>query len=187
MGNEPTKYDSGTAIVSVKHPSGEIHDIELDASTPPAEFHTALLNSGYMHEPSAEQALENSSSFKQSANEALTQMRGAETQHRIGRGQSGEAGFTVDSQGRPSKVTFSPDPTTRDNHGEMVQTIPSGGIGALHTHDAYHEAAPSPADIEAAKKAKKTIWVVSRSGLSSIDPSGAVSRVYSVDDLTKKH
>jgi hypothetical protein len=46
---------------------------------------------------------------------------------------------------------------------------------------------PSKNDIEAAKQTKKNVWVVSQSGLWSVDPSGNVANVYSDPDWMKKN
>jgi hypothetical protein len=60
--------------------------------------------------------------------------------------------------------------------------------GTVHTHPSTggFSDKPSKNDIEAAKQTKKNVWVVSQSGLWSVDANGAVTNVFSDPDRMKK-
>lgn len=157
----------------------EAHQLQVPMETPVADLHSALIASGY-HGPNEEGALENSEVFKKAASSLYAN---AQSNERMQRGGS-EYGKTVSKTGAPGKMEEMKD---LPDKGHLVQEIKSSDIGAMHTHDKWHQPDPSTGDVAAAKKAHKTIWVVSREGLYAVDPGGQITRLYnSADDLANK-
>jgi proteasome lid subunit RPN8/RPN11 len=64
----------------------------------------------------------------------------------------------------------------------MEIRVPKDAIGSAHTHPNDRQDDPSPADIQAAKKTNKWVWVVSRDGLYSVSPKGDVQHIYKSSD-----
>jgi hypothetical protein len=91
-------------------------------------------------------------------------------------GKGEEAGFVIPRVGNMGKMTYQPN--QEDNKAGMRQDIPLDALGALHTHDKYHVATPSPADQAAARASKKTIYVEGRNGLYSVDPMGQIMQAF---------
>jgi hypothetical protein len=178
------KHDSGHAIVPVAHPNGEIHAIAVPpeiVSSPEglADLHSALGDAAYHHEPTRETAIEFSPQFRKSAATAMTKMQMGEARRFFDQGSelTGEAGFEVRGDGTMGPLEYRQD-DPKDGKGGLTQKIASTDLGALHTHDKFHEAEPSSGDREAAKNAHATIWVASRNGLYSVDPAGQVTQVF---------
>jgi len=178
------KYDSGHVIVPVLHPdSGEVHNIAVPPDIPVADLHSALLD-GYAHpEPSREGAVELSPAFRKAAAAASQMAQMGEIKRSQNGGairNTGEAGFAARRDGSVSPVVFSPD--QESSKGTISQEVSSGDLGIFHTHDRYHQSDPSEADKNAAKKAHTTVWVASKDGLYSVDPSGQVTKVFTNPD-----
>jgi hypothetical protein len=167
-------------IIPVFHAGDEeIHRVQVPMDTPIADLHTALFGSGY-HGPTADDALENSEAFKKAAASLYANMQSNE---RMQRGGS-EYGKVIDKTGKAGPLEEMKDLPTK---GHLIQEIHKSDMGAIHTHDKWHQPDPSEADKEAAQKAHTTIWVVSRDGLYAVDPEGKVTRLYnSPDDLANK-
>jgi hypothetical protein len=171
----PNKFDSGTAIIPVAHPNGELHDIEFPTDLPVSQLHDALSDSGYLHEPtqpSADNALENDPAFKKAASEAYSRsLANNNPNTRIAK----EWGFSVGAHGEIGPMVAMDDDAT---HGQLKINVRDDDIGAVHTHDFRHEATPSPRDIQSSREFKKTIYVASRAGLTAIAPDGTTTKVY---------
>jgi hypothetical protein len=179
---DPTRFDSGSphVVINVAHPdgNGRVDSIAVPADTPVPELHAALVNSDYhipSPQPTADGAVENSEDFKKTARDAWGSVLDGKAKE--------EAGWWTGSTGRSVSSGKTLDEPTR---GHMSVAAPPTAIGVGHTHDNAHQEDPSQDDIDAAKKAKKTIWVVSRSGLYSVDPSGNVSHLYQNSDWMNK-
>jgi hypothetical protein len=178
-------YSSAYSVIPILHSdSGQIHDVAVPTDMELGDLHNILLNSGYHAtetKPTAEGAVENSDAFKQSATKASLMATTAENRVRSGHGEGGEAGFTVQRSGTTSPVDFQSDASSVAS-GHIKQKIQPEDLGALHTHDYRHSATPSVDDVEAARKAHRVIWVTSRAGLFSVDPSGKVEQIFSKAD-----
>jgi hypothetical protein len=184
MANE-RDFSGAYSVVPILHKdSGEVHDVAVPADLTLGDLHGILLNSGYHGaetKPTAEGAVENSDAFRRNAKKAVTQsVMGV-----VDKGKGGEAGFTVQRSGTTSPVEWQPDEDPTSS-GHIKQKIESEDLGALHTHDYRHSATPSADDIEAAQKAHRVIWVTSRAGLFSVDPSGKVEQIFSKPDWYKQ-
>jgi hypothetical protein len=60
-------------------------------------------------------------------------------------------------------------------------------MASVHSHNPFHQDTPSPQDLDAAKKSKTTVYVVSRSGLWAVAPDGTVSKPYDYpEDIRNK-
>ena len=169
-------------VVPVLHSdSGEIHDLAVPADMELNDLHGALLGSGYHAtetKPTAEGAVENSDDFRYAAKKASEQSSLGES----GRGgREVEAGFVVPKQGKIGKVSAELNSSAYKS-GHIHQTLSSDDLGALHTHDKFHNATPSDDDIATAKMAHRTIWVTSRAGLFGVDPGGQVTQIFSKAD-----
>lgn len=171
-------YDSGKVSVSVLHPNGELHNLEVPEDMPAADFHSAIVDE-YAHpmfdqkQPTAEGALENSSDFKDTLNRAWMEA-GIGQQHK-------EGAALIQNNGKSIPL---PTNAGYDNKIPISQNT----IATLHTHPNISSGKPSSADVSAAQKTGKTFYVLSKDGLYSIDPKGSVTRVYDsvADALDKK-
>jgi hypothetical protein len=182
----PNKIDFGHAIVPVLHHSGEVHDIAVPEDTSLEDLHSSLIDSDYhlpipaAQQPTAEGSIEHSPEFKNTAKDAWVMGE-------LGR-KSGEAGTYLDSKGNPGKLAWHDSP--RGERASVKITEPADAMGSIHTHPNDRTDKPSTDDIEIAKRVHKTIFVVSRSGLWSVDPGGAVSHVFQdpgwMDEKKKK-
>lgn len=128
-------------------------------------------------QPSLQDAVEFTPQFRASAKRAIEMARLEEARRRHGVNAGGEAGFAVNQAGAPGPVAFSTD--GNEAHGSMQQTIFPSDLGALHTHDAFHQADPSGMDRQAAQKAHTTLWIASHDGLYGVDPAGQVTHLFS--------
>jgi hypothetical protein len=177
MVNE-NKFDSGTphVVVPVLHNSGDIHDIAVPEDTPLADLHSALAKDysrpaieGQEKQPTAEGAVENSPLFRATARKAWDESVS-------GMDPTTESAFEVDKTGGTGPIR-----TQRTPKGAIPRDtvdVEPDSLGAVHTHPNGFTHGPSDNDIAAAKKAHKTIWVVSSGGLYSIDPGGSVEHIY---------
>jgi hypothetical protein len=116
-------------------------------------------------QPTESGAVENSYDFRSAAQQAW-KASGSGTQNR-------EAGFVTYKE--PLHMS---DQVPANPGSEMEIRMPKNALGSAHTHAIDRQSDPSPADVEAAKKSGKWIWVVSRAGLYSISPKGAVEHIY---------
>jgi hypothetical protein len=167
------KFDSDHVVVPVAHPSGELHNIAVPEDTNIQEFHSSLLASDYHlltpeTQPTAEGSIEHSAEFKNTAKNAWVMGE-------LGR-KSGEAGTYLDSKGAPGKLNWHDSP--RGENANVKITEPVDAMGSIHTHPNDRTDKPSADDIAIAKRVHKTIFVVSRSGLWSVDPSGDTTQVF---------
>lgn len=164
------KSDSGHVIVPVAHPSGEVHDIAVPASLPLSDLHEALSSYYKGSQPTVEGSVEHSDAFRNAGYEAQGAQLGSKTK---------EAGFTVGRDGSMGKTTTH-DAGASETIANMDQTVDSSMLGAAHTHpsQAFQTGQPSPRDIKAAKTSRKTIWTSGYDGLWSVDPQGAVLKIY---------
>lgn len=170
-------FDSGHVVLPIYHAaSGEVHDIAVPHDIPIADLHDAL--SDYYHdEPTAQGAVENSPAFRQQAKAAWDKANG-------GINPNVEAGFDVGRTGQMGPIQ-----TNWTAKGSLPTdriTINSNSLGAVHTHPDKFSSEPSQPDRDAAIKAHKTVWLVSRDGLYSIDPAGKVQKVFDKSDWMKK-
>jgi len=169
----PDKFDSGHVVLPVVHPDG-LHDIAVPKDTMLDDLHSSLMDSDYHlsipapKSPTAEGSIEHSESFRKTAFDAW-QMAD------LGR-KSGEAGTYLDAGGKPGKLAWNDSP--RGERGSVKITEPTDAMGSIHTHPNDRIDKPSDDDREIAKRVKKTIFVVSRSGLWSVDPIGVVTQVF---------
>jgi hypothetical protein len=179
MPEETNKFDSGHAIVPVKHPSGSVDQIAVPTGTSMEDFYGALSDAGYLHDfptaqPSADDVLEKSPKFKEAALSAMLKTNAQSAQNS---GVGLEAGFTVGNNGQPSAITTQRD-VSDESRGHMRQYVGPKDFGALHTHDVRHSDTPSTDDQKAARETKKRVFVSSKSGLYEIDAQGGVTHVY---------
>jgi proteasome lid subunit RPN8/RPN11 len=174
MANET--YPLKHVVVPVLHPSGNVDQIAVPENTPVADLHDAL--SDYYHEqPSASSAVENSDSFKQAAQEAWKRTA-------YGQNPLVESGFAVDKNGQ--SVMAHTETSPKGAVPSETLKYPPGAVGVLHTHPDSTSPRPSQNDIDAAKRVNKTVWVASKRGLFSVNPTnGEVTQVYNDPDWMK--
>lgn len=96
-----------------------------------------------------------------------------------------EAGFSINNNGRPSKVQLSLF-STSNAATHLVIASDSSALGTLHVHNRFGESTPSAEDIESAKFLRKTVFVESRTGLYSVNPNGQVFHVFPEQDWFSK-
>jgi hypothetical protein len=172
-------YDSGHVVIPVLNPSGDIHNIAVPEDTSMADLHDSLVDSGYAHpaldqqlgqqQPTKDGAIEYSPAFKKLA---------ANMWDRSGRGvQQTEVGTYIDKSGNAGNVTEHP--TGSDPNANVKVNVPNDAVGVIHTHPNHSGDRPSPADVQAAKDNKKTVYVTSRTGLWATDPSGKITQIFS--------
>jgi hypothetical protein len=170
----PDKFDSGHVVIPVLHPSGDVHEISAHEDTTLDDLHTSLVNDyapmpvKQPAQPTAEGSIEHSEPFRKTAFDAW-QMAD------LGR-KSGEAGTSFDSKGNPGKLAWNDSP--RGERASVKITEPEDAMGSIHTHPNDRIDKPSDDDREIARRVHKTVFVVSRSGLWSVDPAGAVTQVF---------
>jgi hypothetical protein len=153
-----------------------VHDVEVPTNLKMSDLHDALLDSDYhTPQPTADGAVENSPTFKKAASDLYARTT---ANKETGVNQGREWGYVVGSNGEIGKtISGYNDPNSLNGH--LHFEVGKNDMGTVHTHDMYHQSDPSTDDIDAAKKAKKTIWVVSRDGIWAVDPGGSKTRVYS--------
>jgi hypothetical protein len=124
---------------------------------------------------SSDDCIENSPDFKKAARNAWS----ITTRAGIAEHRPVEAGFTVDSEGKPSEVSQNDEPA-KGAAGSLKQNFDSGTKEAFHTHPNFGNAGqePSSGDIDVAKKTKRQIMVSSSKGLFEVDAQGNVSKVF---------
>jgi hypothetical protein len=176
MANE-NKFDSGVGHVVLPVRVGdETHHIAVPPDTELHDLHSALLDHVGVNpselpqkQPTADGAVENSPLFRTTARKAWDESVS-------GMDPTTEAAFEVDKTGATGLIR-----TERSPKGSIpkdrVEADPDS-LGVVHTHPNAFTHGPSDNDIAAAKKAHKTIWVVSSGGLYSVDPGGNVEHVY---------
>ena len=170
----PDKYDSGKPrVIDVLHPSGDVHSIAVPPDLPLSDLHAALTENyqiGNPGQPAREGSLEYSPAFRDAANKAY----GASARGMTRR----EAGFSVDQNGRPGPQTVH-DSKPGEGFSDTITYYPND-LATLHTHPNVGGASqqPSQNDINEAKKARKTFYVVGADGLYAVDPGGVVSQVF---------
>lgn len=177
MPNDP-KHDSGTAVVPVAHPNGEIHQVEFPADLSIADAHSALMASGYQMpaQPTSAGAIENQQSFKDNARKLW---------NLVGNGKDrAEAGNFVSRTGDYSEPQR--EANLDSGKGQIVfSNPPKDALGVIHTHP--RTGGPSDTDIQSAKNHRMTVYVIDADGLHAVDPGGQVTTVFhSVGDATKE-
>jgi hypothetical protein len=177
-------YDSGHVVIPVLHPDGDVHNIAVPADTPLPDLHAALADyqlpdlGQQSSQPTAAGAVENSPAFKQRAQQAWdAAARGVRPDV--------ESGFEVGRTGNagPIQTQITPRGSTPQ---DKIQLRSPNSLGVVHTHPNSNSPFPSPGDIAAAKAAHKTVWLTSKYGLFSVDPSGKVTNIFKSDDWMKK-
>jgi len=172
-------------VLPVVHPSGEVHNIAFPEGTPLQEVHSALLD-GYAHpQPTAEGAFENSPAFKQAARRAWNLIDNGKKH-----AESGEVFVPSSNKGvHGLSVGVYQD---ENGKGGVPFNPPADAPYLLHTHNNSLKGEPSPGDIENTKQWNqkrgmgRTMYMVSRNGLYSIDPKGAVTQVFKGTDWMDK-
>lgn len=168
--------DEKHVVVSVAHPVEGVHDIAIPENTPVSDLHDAL--SDYYHdEPTVQGAVENSDQFRQAALDAWK---------KTGYGQNPlvESGFAVDKGG--NAVMPHTEMSPKGAVPSETLKYPPGAVGVFHVHPDATSPRPSQNDIDAAKRVGKTVWVASKRGLFSVNPTnGEVTQVYSDPDWAK--
>jgi len=191
MANEsPNKFDSGHVVLNVYHPGEDaVHSIAVAADVSLPDLHDSLMGAGYDQHPALntpvagptkEGSLEYSDAFRGAARKAIGMATSDESRRKHGSNAGGEAGFEIRRDGSTGPVNFSAD--QESTRGSMSQAVSPNTLGIFHTHDSFHQGDPSGADVAAAKKAKTTVYVASRDGLYSVDPSGVRTRVFTNPD-----
>lgn len=175
-------FDSGhpTLPISIVHPSGDVHELNLPANTPVADLHNSL--SDYYHsEPTAAGALENSADFRNQARASWDAVN-------KGGNPYAESGFSVYNDGGASSLHTEIHPQTSGMPMQWKDKIAYGkdDLAIVHTHPNASSDKPSANDAEAAKKIKKPIYVTSRTGLWVVTPDGKVSQVFNKSDWMNK-
>jgi hypothetical protein len=183
MANE-NKYDSGHVVIPVVHPSEGIHNVSVPEDMSLSDLHSALLTDYALpafeaqeKQPRKEDSLEYSEDFRKAAQDAWDA---------AGSGmQPIEAGLAINNYGKAGRIT------THKHRGEKdpevsIETYPNT-MATLHTHTNYSSANPSQKDIAAAKKAHQTLYLVSKTGLHCVDPSGKVTTVFDNLDFMQKN
>jgi hypothetical protein len=179
MGNE-NKFDSGVGHVILPVRVGdETHSIAVPPDTDLGDLHSALLDHMGINpselpqkQPTKEGSLEYSEPFRQAA---------AKTWEAAGNGRmSREAGFALDKDWNAGPIQ-SHDRSAGDKNGSLAIKVEPDSMGTLHTHEDIGNDQPSETDIQAAKKSKTQMYVVSRTGLWSVDGrnGGKVTQVFS--------
>lgn len=178
---DPTPtFDSGHVIVPVKTVDGDVHNVAVPQDTSLQDFHSALsADPNYLHEfptsaPTAAGALENSDDFRNQSKAAWDAVN-------QGRNRFAESGFSVYNDGTASSLHTEIHPQTSGIAGPPHDTIHYGksDFAIQHSHPDATLDQPSRADIEAAKKIGKPVFVTSRSGLWEVRPSdGKVFHVF---------
>lgn len=163
------KFDSGHVVLPVAHPTGEVHDIAFPADTPLAEVHN-VLSDYHQPEPTKEGSMEHSAQFKSDAAKAW----GSAASGLLKR----EAAYSIGRDGKAGIMTTHDTPAGETPNVTM-QISPST-MATLHTHptDSRWSDKPSGNDIEVAKQSHRVVYVVSQSGLWSVDPAGKVEQVF---------
>jgi hypothetical protein len=175
---DPT-FDSGHAIIPVKHPDGNIDRIAVPTDTSLEELHGALSDAGYMHDfptpqPTAAGALENSDDFRNQSKAAWDAIH-------QGANANAESGFSVYKDGTGSSIHTEVHPQTSGMVAVPHDTIHYGkdDFAINHVHPNATSDKPSQNDQEAAKKIGKPIYVTSKTGLWMVRPSdGKILRVF---------
>lgn len=182
MANDYSGANAHVVLPIVHSGDSELHHVAVDPGVD-LSLHQSLLQSGYAPMPTAskqptkEGSLEYSPEFRKA---------GAELWSRSNMGQRpGEVGTYLDSTGKVGPYTFH----AQEPDGASVQvSVPKGAPYVAHTHPNYADSEPSPQDIAVPKAFKKTIFVVSSTGLHAIDPAGNVTTVFhNTDWPTSKH
>jgi len=176
---------NNSVVLPIVHPNGEVHNIAVPEDTPMEDFHSALVDSGYAHptieskqsQPKADNAVENSAAFREAARKAWEATTG-------GQDDTTEASFYVDKNGNPGPLTKQVSPAGGVDKVTIKTTADS--MGVVHTHPNQRIQGPSDADIANAKKFKKTMWVVTRSGLYAVDPGGKTTKVFDRSNWMKE-
>ena len=172
------KFDCGHAVIPVHVGNGQVDHIAFPIDTPIPELHSALLDHVQSKQPSRNNILENTQSFKDSSKAAWSGVASGLVPK--------EAGFNVDKYGRAGTIT---------EHSARNGEVPSVEMGVspqamaiVHTHPSVGGFSPRPSknDIEVAKQTKKTVYVVGAQGLFAVDPSGVVTNVFSDPEWMKK-
>ena len=169
----PDKFDSDHVVLPVVHPDG-LHDIAVPEDMNLEDLHSSLVNDyapmpvKKPAQPTAEGSIEHSAPFRSTARDAWQMGE-------LGR-KSGEAGTYLDSKGNPGKLAWNDSP--RGERASVKITEPTTAMAAIHTHPNDRIDKPSADDIGIAKRVHKTVFVVSRSGLWSVDPTGNVTQVF---------
>ena len=172
-------------VLPVVHPSGEVHDIAFPEGTPLQEVHSALLDQYAHPQPDAAGAFENSSAFKQAASRAWKLIDNGKKH-----AESGEVFVPSSNKGvHGLSVGVYPD---EGGKGGVPFNPPADSPYLLHTHNNSLQGDPSKGDIENTKKWNqkrgmgRTMYMVSRDGLYSIDGTGVVTKVFSGTDWMNK-
>jgi hypothetical protein len=162
----PTDDKGASAVLPVYHAnSGELHQIEVPLDTPVSDLHSALVGADY-HPPTAEGSVEFSPDFIQRAREAWKATND-------GRNPYAESGFSVREDGSAGPIHTEAHLSAPGMAGPPHEKISylSTDKEIAHVHpDGSSGPEPSAVDIEAAKKIKKPVLVVSRGGLYEVDP-----------------
>lgn len=165
--------------IPVLHPDGQIHQIEVDEKTHPADLHDLLQDYHFtgnlslaMTTPTWERQLEHSADFKDKAKEVIQS---------AGTGPNSEGLMTVDQAGKshlekPStEIRQRSDVPVSDEITAYLHTHPSAKTGASQT--------PSKMDVKTAKSLGKPLYLASEDGLYLVRPEdGSVVRIFSKKD-----
>ena len=194
-------YSGATHVVlPVVHPNGEVHHVAVHEDTPLDELHESLVKSGYaadaeIHKteadnnlaaaprvsgrkyatqseylqpdippPTKEGSVEHDPRFKDAA---------AQIWRTSNRGKDNDE-VTLDLSKDLERGTLG----VSKGKGHAKVYAPADSPYFLHTHDNAAGGQPSPQDIDTAKRLKKYIYVVSKSGLQYAGPHGEVGTVY---------
>lgn len=119
-----------------------------------------------LSQPSASNALESQTAFKQACSKAWD---------KTARGYAkSESGFTVAADGSISKILVQ----YNSGSGEVDLPVNAQTRYAVHVHPNMLEDKPSPGDVRAAVRWGHPVYVISQSGLWEAEPNGSVVRVY---------
>jgi hypothetical protein len=187
MANENTP-DSGKphVVLNILHPNGDTHSVAVPADTNLSDLHSSLAQD-YVHpelndkleaaakQPDPEGVLEKDENFKAAARKAYSAVSYGDLQQ--------ESGFTVNNRGQESPVVMGQEIRPNEMQGSTKLHFAPDTFASLHVHpkptmNKNWTQQPSEPDRAVARSTRTATYVVSSTGLWSVQPDGSVQHVF---------